>query len=130
MRNPFDEYRRVTIDIGIEQTLGSDVSLMPPSVVEPRFTDSVNHKNDGPGGIPADDDEEIEGPISELIISQIRYCAELSRLLRRDVHDLIEDQRVQNRCITAKTFLNEFTEGLELLETIDVKRHLFKWTCV
>jgi hypothetical protein len=72
MRNPFDEYRRVTIDIGIEQTLGSDVSLMPPSVAEPRFTDSVDHKSDSPGGIPADDDQEIEGPFSELIISRIR----------------------------------------------------------
>jgi hypothetical protein len=69
MQQPFDEYRRASIDVGIEQPLGSDVLLMPPSVVEPRFIDSVDNKSDGPPGNPALDKEETGPLISKLATS-------------------------------------------------------------
>jgi hypothetical protein len=50
MQQPFDEYRRHSIDLGIEQSLGTDVLLVAPSVPEPRFIDSVNDDNDVPRG--------------------------------------------------------------------------------
>jgi hypothetical protein len=61
------------LHVGIEQTRGNDVLLMPPSVAEPRFIDRVDDKSDGPRGIPAHDEEEREPPISRLATSRTRY---------------------------------------------------------
>jgi hypothetical protein len=127
MQQPFNECWRGSIDVGIDQTSGSDILLISLSVAESRFKDSVDDKNGVPPGIPAHDDAEIVSPISELATSRIRYCTELARLLKRDWHDLMEEQIFQNDYLTAKTFLNELTESLGLSETIDVKRQLFEW---
>jgi hypothetical protein len=82
-------HRRASIDIGIGQTLGSDVLLMPLSVAELRFIDSVD-KRDVPRGFPAHVEEEIETQIPELAMSRTRCCTEPGRLLGRDAHNVAE----------------------------------------
>jgi hypothetical protein len=126
MQQSFNEYRCASIDVGIEQILVSDVLLMSPSVAESRFIDSVDDKNDVPCGIPVHDEEEIQSPISEFVMSQTWYCTEIARLHRRDAHDLMGEQIFQNRDFIVETLLKEQTESLGLSETIDVKRQLFE----
>jgi hypothetical protein len=92
LQQPFNGYWRTSLDVEIEQAAGTDVLLMPTSVAESRFIDSVDDKSDDPRRILAHEEEEIVPPISELAISRIRYCGEFAPLLRRDVHDLMEEQ--------------------------------------
>jgi hypothetical protein len=121
-QQPFDEYWRVSIDVGIEQRLVSGVFLMPMSFAEPRF---VDNQSDAPRAMPAHSEEESKLPISEFATSRTCYCAGLARLLGRDVHNLMERQISQNLYLTAETFLNDPTESLGLSETTDVKSQLF-----
>jgi hypothetical protein len=103
---------------------------MRPSVAEPRFIDRVDDKSDCPRGIPAQDEEETEPPISELTMSRTWYYAEVLRLLGRDIYDPREGQIFQNRYLAAETFLNELTKSLGSSETIDVKGQLFEWITI
>jgi hypothetical protein len=100
---------------------------MAPSVPEPRFIDPLDDEIDVPRGDCDQDDEEFEPPIAELVASPTRCCAELARLLTKDVQDLIEGQVFQNRYLTAETFLSDLTERFGLSQIIDVKRQLFEW---
>jgi hypothetical protein len=102
---------------------------MRPSVAEPRFIDRVDDKSDGPRSA-AQDEEEIEPPISELSTSRTWHYPEVARLLGRDIHDPQEGQIFQNRYLVAETFLDELTKSLGSSETIDVKGQLFEWITV
>jgi hypothetical protein len=127
MQQPFDEYLRRSINLDIEQGLGRDILLMAPLVPERRFIDPLDGEIEVPRGDHGQYDEEFEPPIAELAASRARYCAELAKLLTKDIHDLIEGQVFQNRYLTAETFLSDLTERFGLSQIINVKRQLFAW---
>jgi hypothetical protein len=103
MQQPVSGHRRASIDIGIGQVLGSDVLLMPLSVAELRFIDSVD-KSDVPRGIPAHDEEEIETQIPELAMSRTRSCTKRGPLLVTDAHNVAEFSIFQSRCLIRGRF--------------------------
>jgi hypothetical protein len=103
----------VCIDVGIEQTVRSDTLLMLLSVAKTRFMDSLGDKSDGPLGVPAYEEQEIEPLISVLARSQTRHCAELPPPLGRDIH-IMKGQNLQDGHLTAETVLSELTESLGL----------------
>jgi hypothetical protein len=103
----------VCIDVGIEQTLRSDILMMLVSVAKTRFMDRLGDKSDGLHGVPAYEEEEIEPLISVLARSQTRHCAELPPRLGRDIH-VLKGQNLQDRHLTAQTVFSELTESLGL----------------
>jgi hypothetical protein len=110
MHQPFDECRGQSIDLSLEQGIGTDLLLMTSSISEPRFIDSVDDDIDVPPGGRDSDREEFEPPIAELAALRTLYCAELARLLKTDVHGLMQEQVFQNRDLIAETFLTNLTE--------------------
>jgi hypothetical protein len=110
-----------TIGVGVEQTLGSEALMMQPLVAQRRFIDRRDDNRDGPHGIPAPDEEEIEPSISESAKPQTRHCGKLERLLGTDVQNLMQQQIFQNHYLTAETFPKELTENWDY-----VTCHLFE----
>jgi hypothetical protein len=69
---------------------------MQPSIAESRILDRADDESNLSLGIPAQPEEKIEHLNSEPTMSRTRYCAELAQLLKRDVHDLMEEQIFQS----------------------------------